>query len=105
MLPVGIGAELDTMPLPPKALRMAFELSKETSQPMSEWNAYGDFHGGPGMILICEPGHENRIITECRRDGIRAGVIGETTESPKQEVTIISRYTREETFLSSLNPF
>ena len=105
MLPKGIGAELDKMPLPPKALRMAFELSKKTRQPMSEWNAYGDFHGGPGMILVCEPGHENRIIEECRRDGIRAGVIGKTTSSKQREVTIISRYTDEKTFLSSLNPF
>ena len=102
ILPQGIGVNLHSMPDPPKVLLQAQRLSQNTGEPMSDHECYGTFHGGCGMLVVCEPSSVKTIIGETHRDGITANVVGETTESSDGEITIRSRFLMNEQ-LSSKN--
>lgn len=101
MLPKGVGAHLSSMPDPPHVLREGQEMSWKTEMVMFDWDAYEITHGGVGMVLACASKADAKtLIAEAHKDNIRAGIIGETTESKKNEVVIESKF-REGRTLSS----
>jgi phosphoribosylformylglycinamidine cyclo-ligase len=95
ILPDGVGAHINGMPDPAPCLLEAQGLSLRLSDPklhISDEAAYDVFHGACGEHLIVEPGHEQRVIDEAAKDGIRAYVVGETIASPNQKITVVSRF-------------
>jgi phosphoribosylformylglycinamidine cyclo-ligase len=105
MLPEGVGARFDTMPIPPPALLRGYELSQRTSQPISEWSAYQVFHGACGMMFITEHSALERTLGLLHRCGIGASLVGHTASSPSGEIILASRFSKEGRILSSLDPF
>lgn len=104
LLPQGVGAKLDNMPYPNPALRAAYELSQEiTALKLTPWQMYQNFHGGCGMLLVCHSDSATQIITAAQSYGCQAQVVGETVESPDQEVRVKSRFGSGQ-WLSSLDP-
>lgn len=105
ILPKGVGVHLNSMPTPAPVLQQAYELSQSMPEKdrMSPWTFNQIFHGGCGMLAVCEPGHEEVIIAESKRDGITASVVGYTLRSALSEITIQSRIGPNE-LLSSLQP-
>ena len=103
ILPEGVGAELDSMPVPASVLLEAQRLASKTDSPMSDFECYGTFHGGCGMMIVCKDGDVERVLDEARKDGHASYVIGRTTESTDNEVTIKSRFLGGAQ-LSSLQP-
>lgn len=104
ILPEGVGAHLDSMPEPAPVLREAQRLSRNTDSPISDHECHGTFHGGCGMMIICKGSDVARVFDEARNDGHDPYVIGRTTESTDNEVTIQSRFL-EGALLSSLHPY
>ncbi len=104
LLPDGIGAQLHSMPRPADVLLHAQELSLGTEYEISDWQAYGNFHGGCGMLIIVDPEDSGRLIQELRQDNINAQLVGQTIESADNEVTIKSRFREYDRLLSSLHP-
>ena len=100
ILPQGVGAVLDRMPEPAPVLRQAQEFSLLTDAPLSDLDCYGVFHGGCGMLLVCESEDNGFIVSEARRDGVRAMKVGVTMSSPDRNILIHSRF-REGRTLSS----
>jgi phosphoribosylaminoimidazole (AIR) synthetase len=102
ILPEGMGANLDAMPKPPEVLLEAQELSlSHKGLELTDLRAHGTFHGGCGMIVVCETEKDADILIEkAAEDGIKAQRIGEITESPLREVLISSRF-KESRILSS----
>jgi phosphoribosylaminoimidazole (AIR) synthetase len=92
ILPPGVGAKLNHMPDPAKVLLEAQAMSMGTTFWLSDWKAYSTFHGGCGMLLIVDPNSANKVIEEARRDGIRAQVVGITTKSDENIITIQSKF-------------
>jgi phosphoribosylformylglycinamidine cyclo-ligase len=103
ILPEGVGADLDSMPEPASVLLEAQQLASKTDSPMSDFECHGTFHGGCGMMIVCEEADVERIVTEARADGHDPSVVGKTTESTDSEVTIQSRF-HGGAHLSSLHP-
>ncbi len=103
LLPEGIGAQLHSMPQPAKILRVAQELSWDTEDRLTDYQAYGTLHGGCGMLIVVNPQDSQRLIDELGKDNISASLVGTTIESEKREITIQSRFKTGE-LLSSLNP-
>lgn len=100
-LPPGVGANLNRMPLPPRVLLEGQKMSRGTPYEMSDWSAYETTHGGLGMILVCrDQAGVKTIVSEARKDGIKAVLVGDTTKSDCREVTIKSRF-RTSRLLSS----
>lgn len=104
ILPEGIGANLTTMPEPAKVLLEAQRMSWDTSLHLTDYQAHGTLHGGCGMLIIAENQTDaNTIIQESTKDGIKSSIVGCTTESQKQEITIRSKFI-EGKLLSSEEP-
>ncbi|MCX6806787.1 MAG: AIR synthase-related protein [Candidatus Berkelbacteria bacterium] len=104
ILPEGVGADLDTMPDPAEVLATAQEMSWGTALQLSDYQAYGTFHGGCGMLLVAENDQEaNAIIRKADYDGIVAQVVGCTTKSTNKQIRIQSRF-KQRKELSSLHP-
>lgn len=103
-LPKGIGAVMNNMFAPAPALVHAQELSWGTTLQISDWHCHQTFHGGPGMIaLFASETDANIFIDESKKDGVKAQIIGMTTDSPDSEVIIHSKF-KEGKILSSLKP-
>ncbi|MFH1172972.1 MAG: AIR synthase-related protein [bacterium] len=105
ILPQGIGASLINMPEPAAVLRLAQKLSYEVQgpdlTPITDLDAYGDIHGGCGIIAILRTDDDiEKFIVENRKDGIGAQFIGRTTRSANNEILINSKF-REGRVLSS----
>lgn len=103
ILPDGVGANLNSMPIPAEVLYQAQEMSWGTGYQISDWQAYGNLHGGCGMLIVVEPDDAKRLLDELSQDGITAYVVGGTTASADREIIINSRF-REKKVLSSLHP-
>jgi len=104
ILPKGIGAILDNMPIPAEVLLQAQQLSWDTKLRLTDYQAHGTFHGGCGMMIIAEDKNSaEKIIQEASNDNIKAYIIGHTIKSPNQEIIIHSRFA-EEKVLSSEKP-
>lgn len=103
ILPEGIGASLNAMPQPATVLLEAQRLASKTDSPMTDFECHGTFHGGCGLMIICEECDVDRIVDEARADGHAPYVIGRTISSDDNEVTIRSRFLGE-AHLSSLHP-
>ena len=101
LLPERVGAVLDSMPEPAEVLLEAQELSWNTSNRLTDYQAYGTLHGGCGMLLVADCHDDiDPIIEEAKKDGIKADLVGETTGFGTSEVIIHSRF-KEEKILSS----
>ena len=92
ILPAGVGAVLDSMPEPAWVLKEAQRLSQLGDQPMSDHECYGTFHGGCGMMLICDKTDDDLVMDQARKDGHDPYIIGYTTESADNEVVTHSRF-------------
>lgn len=103
ILPEGVGANLDSMPEPAPVLLEAQRLASRTDSPMTDYECHGTFHGGCGLMIICSDSDVEKVIGEARRDGHDPQVIGRTTVSPENEVTVQSRFLGG-AHLSSLHP-
>jgi phosphoribosylformylglycinamidine cyclo-ligase len=102
ILPEGVGAKLDRMPEAAQILREAQELSWDIPElRLTDLQAYGTFHGGCGMLIICETLRDAEwLIVEAERENIRASIVGETIISDDREIFIQSRF-KEGRMLSS----
>lgn len=103
ILPEGVGANLDAMPEPAPVLLQAQQLASKSDSPMTDFECHGTFHGGCGMMIICAESDAEAVLSEARADGHDPYVVGKTTTSPENEVTVQSRFI-DGTHLSSLNP-
>jgi len=103
LLPEGVGAKLDTMPIPADVLLQAQKLADKTDRPMSDWECYSTFHGGCGMLLIVEEQDEDVIMQEALKDGIHAMKVGKTISSLDKEIIVHSRFAGGKV-LSSFSP-
>lgn len=103
ILPEGVGANLDAMPEPAPVLLEAQRLASKTGSPMTDFECHGTFHGGCGLMIICSESDVGRVLNEARADGHDPYVVGKTTASLKNEVTVRSRFLSGE-HLSSLHP-
>lgn len=104
ILPEGVGAHLDSMPDPASILLEAQDLSWNTELRLTDWQAHGTLHGGCGMFLVTPTKRDAQIIIrEARKDGIKAQIVGRTTESSNREIVIESRFKERKT-ISSLKP-
>jgi phosphoribosylformylglycinamidine cyclo-ligase len=93
LLPKGVGAKLDKMPLPPEVLLEAQAMSKSTPFRLSDLEAYRTLHGGCGMLMVCGTEKDAELlIREAKKDKIEALVVGETISSVKSEILINSRF-------------
>ena len=72
----------------------------DTDIKLTDHQAYGTFHGGCGMLLVIDEADTNLIIQEAQQDGIKAQIVGETTNSEDSELIIHSRF-KEGKILSS----
>lgn len=103
LLPAGVGANLCYMPEPAEVLLNAYELSQGTPFALTPHQAYSTFHGGCGMLVVCESAYADIIIGHAGTDGIRAEVVGYTMASDDREITIASRFGPKQT-ISSKRP-
>ncbi len=94
MLPPGIGAEITNMPRPAEVLLEAQEISFDFPRlSMTDKQCHTTFHGGCGEWLICKtPEDCDVVLSEAKKDGIAAYVIGETVASDARNVNIRSRF-------------
>jgi phosphoribosylformylglycinamidine cyclo-ligase len=103
ILPEGVGANLDAMPAPASVLLEAQQLASRTDSPMTDFECHGTFHGGCGLMIICYESDVERVLSEARADGHDPYMVGRTTTSPENEVTVQSRFLGG-VHLSSLHP-
>lgn len=104
ILPPGVGARIDSSVQPASVLLEGQRLSAEIGKPISDHECHGTFHGGYGMIAVCESEQDAwTVIQEGARDGHDPILIGRTTESPEGKIMIKSHFA-EGGWLSSLNP-
>ncbi len=105
LLPPGVGASLYDMPEPPAVLLKAYELSQDfPSLALTPHRAYSTFHGGCGMLIVCENDEQaDLVIGHARRDGISSQLVGYTTASADSEITIKSWFGPRKT-ISSKRP-
>ncbi|MEI6587573.1 MAG: AIR synthase-related protein [Candidatus Moraniibacteriota bacterium] len=105
-LPKGIGAVIDNMTEPAKALRMLQELSWHIPRlKLSDYWAHGALNGGIGYAVILEAREDARIfVEESKKDGNHAQIIGETVASETGEIIITKSRFKEGKELSSLRP-
>jgi phosphoribosylaminoimidazole (AIR) synthetase len=104
-LPKGVGALIDRMIAPAEILLYIQELSKRFPHLYrSDWKCHSTFHGGCGIMTVCATEEDADILVmESGKDGVVAQIIGETTESPQNEIIIHSKF-MEGKELSSLRP-
>lgn len=92
-LPDGIGARLNSMPKPPAVLWKAQEMSLGTEMELSDYAAYGTFHGGCGMMIVCAKLEDARTLCrEADYHGVGSSLVGITTSSDKKEIVIASKF-------------
>lgn len=104
ILPEGIGAKFTNMPEPAKVLLEAQRMSWDTKLRLTDHQAYGTLHGGCGMLVIAQNVDNAKVISlAATRSGIKNHIVGCTTESQKQEITIRSKF-MEGKILSSEEP-
>jgi phosphoribosylformylglycinamidine cyclo-ligase len=101
ILPPNVGAYLDKMPEPAEVLLEGFELSQSTTEPMTPHQAYQTFHGGCGMLLVCDNADADAIISKAQADGIKAMEVGHTTSSDMNEIEVMSYFGKRK-MISSL---
>jgi phosphoribosylaminoimidazole (AIR) synthetase len=93
ILPEGVGAVLDAMPAPAKALLAAQELSKRHSaKPLSDWQAHSTLHGGCGMLFVAYNDYDAQKIINAAPATTRAGIVGHTVKSPAGLIRIKSQF-------------
>lgn len=96
LLPPGVGAELPDMIDPPEVLLEAQEMSYDFEHlglKMSDKQCHTTFHGGPGMVVVCETEEDaNILIQEAKKDGLKAERMGVTVESRDNTVKIQSKF-------------
>lgn len=94
ILPVGVGAELHSMPRPASVLLDAQHFSHRFPDlAMNDKQCHTTFHGGCGEFVICESdADKNVVMAEAKADGIKAFHIGETVASDGNEVRIQSKF-------------
>lgn len=94
LLPKGVGAFLDDMPKPPQVLLEAQQMSKKYPDlALSDWQAYSTFHGGCGMLMVCETMQDaEELVRQVKHKKVAASIVGETTKSKNSEIEIISRF-------------
>lgn len=103
ILPEGVGAHLYAMPAPAPVLLEAQYLAGKSGKPMTDFECHGTFHGGCGMMLVCDKKDVPWVKLQARKDGHDPHVIGETTDSSQNEVTVVSQFMNG-SHLSSLHP-
>tara|TARA_B100000745_G_scaffold119718_1_gene77414 strand:- start:6664 stop:7857 length:1194 start_codon:yes stop_codon:yes gene_type:complete len=103
ILPEGVGANLDKMPGPASVLLEAQQLASRTDSPMTDYECYGTFHGGCGLMIVCSEHDVGQVCRAAIDDGHEPCIVGRTVKSANNEVTIQSRFL-EEAHLSSLHP-
>ena len=103
VLPEGIGVDLHSMPLPPWVLEKAQELADKAGEPMTDRECYGTFHGGCGLLTICDRESVGLVLHEASEDGHIPYVVGETISSETSEIVITSRFADKGKRLSSLD--
>jgi len=91
-LPPGVGATLSDLPQPAPALLRAQDWAVGTPEAFSDLDAYGTFHGGCRMLVICPPNQVETIVRVAQRNDITAMKVGETVVSPESEILITSRF-------------
>lgn len=94
ILPMNVGAVLDSMPKPAEVLLEAQELScRHEDLLLTDYDAYGTLHGGCRMLLVCKTTKDAEIVIgEAEKDSIKAQVVGRTVESGINKITIYSRF-------------
>lgn len=102
LLPEGVGAVLDNMPAPASILREAQEFSwGHPELKLTDLQAYGTFHGGCGMLVVCRNYDDaGMLIEQAKKEGVRAMIVGHTFKSPIKEIWIKSRF-KERIWISS----
>ncbi len=103
ILPEGVGAYLSSMPRPDPVLIQAQALASRTSSPLTGYQCHGTFHGGCGLMIVCEDRDADRVLQEACNDGHDPYIVGRTIESENREISIDSRFFGE-VRLSSLCP-
>jgi phosphoribosylaminoimidazole (AIR) synthetase len=100
LLPAGVGAHLDYMPLPAEVLLEAQKMSqKYPDLALTDEDCYRTIHGGCGMLLVVDGLNDClKIIEEARKDGIRAQRVGFTNDSGK--LTVDSMFMRSDARLT-----
>lgn len=99
ILPAGVGVELDNMPKPASVLLEAQEMSAGTSLELSDLQAHGTFHGGCGMLVVCQD--PDSVCRKAREEfGIQSQVVGRTTVSEENEIIIESQFCQGRTLSS-----
>ena len=103
LLPEGVGACLNNMPVPPEVLLQAQQMANRTDLYLPDQQAYSTFHGGCGMMVVCHDDEAaESLLRISRNQNVVASVVGETVESNKSEIVIHSRFA-EQQLLSSLD--
>lgn len=97
ILPKGVGAHLYNMPEPPQILTWAQKISREVGDdkltPITDLDAYGDFHGGCRMLIVVKTKNDaEKLIAEAKKDGVEAYIVGLTTKSNISEIKIASQF-------------
>lgn len=102
ILPDGVGAVLDSLPEPAPALRQAQEMSWDIGYlRLTDEQAYTTLHGGCGMLLVVDEVDVPRTLSVAYDMDITAQVVGQITESAKNEVVIHSRFKEGKVFCCS----
>lgn len=92
ILPDGVGAELDSLPVPPECMLWAQDVARGSDLKNDE-ACYRAFHGGPGMILVAgSTADAMQIIREAADAGYVARLVGYTIASRAKEMVIESRF-------------
>lgn len=84
------------------AQEISREVGDDALKYITDHDAYGDFHGGCGMITILKTkkGAE-RLVVEAKKDRVRAMIIGTTTASKESEILINTQFLEKNRILSS----
>jgi len=106
ILPEGVGAVLSDMPTPANILLEAKRISSQYDDlRLTDWQAYSTFHGGCGMLVVCETETDaDRLIYEANISHYKADRVGVTTKSFVGEIMINSKFTSQKKMLSSECP-
>ena len=93
ILPEGVAANLNHMPDPPEVLLEAQRLSYQTGQDLPDFNCYGDFHGGCGMLVVAKTKKDaDKIVNEAQKDNIKAQIVGYTVRQNGYKIRILSHF-------------
>ena len=103
ILPRGIGAYLNDIPRNALLWDAQMMAEKFPDLRISDWDMYGTFHGGCGMLVVCETNVDAETLIElAKKFGVRASVVGKTGKFADSEIIIESKYKEKRRLLSSL---